>query len=68
MPNVLSRTLREVRAAWLRIISPRREALRDIPPELYEYWSRTAHSEFQGIPRDAFFYVRAADALLTFFE
>jgi hypothetical protein len=68
MLNILSRTVQAARATSLRIASPYRKALRDIPPQLYEYWARTAHHEFQGIPRDAFFYVRAADALLTFFE
>lgn len=68
MPNTLSKTVETVRVAWLRIASPRRRALHNIPPGLYDYWARTAHIEFKGIPRDAFFYVRAADALLTFFE
>ncbi|WP_338770737.1 hypothetical protein [Massilia sp. METH4] len=36
--------------------------------QLYDYWARTAHHEFQGILRDAFFYARAADALLMFFQ
>lgn len=68
MLKQLSHALLAARAAGFRLASPRRKALRDIPPKLYEYWSRTAHHEFQGIPRDAFFYVRAADALLVFFE
>jgi hypothetical protein len=68
MRNTLSKTLETVRIACLRIASRHRLALCRIPPGLYEYWARTAHIEFKGIPRDAFFYARAADALLTFFE
>ncbi|QBE63017.1 hypothetical protein [Pseudoduganella lutea] len=68
MLNNLSETIGTIRATCLRITSRHRKAWRDIPPELYEYWSRTARFEFQGIPRDAFFYARASDALLDFFE
>lgn len=68
MLNILSKPLGSIRANCFRFRSRNRKALSDIPPELYDDWSRTAHHEFQGIPRDAFFYVRAADALLTFFE
>lgn len=68
MLSILSRTLQAARVTTLRMTSPRRKLLRDIPPELYDYWARTAHHEFQGIPRDAFFYARAADALLMFFQ
>ncbi|WBS03875.1 hypothetical protein OU994_06190 [Pseudoduganella sp. SL102] len=56
------------RTTWLRLTSRHRKALRDIPPELYEHWARTAHFEFNGIPRHPFFYLRAANALLDFFE
>ncbi|WBS03874.1 hypothetical protein OU994_06185 [Pseudoduganella sp. SL102] len=68
MLDTLSRTLKTARAKRLRLMSPHREMLGDMPPELYDYWSRTAHLEFKGIPRDAFFYARAAEALLTFFD
>ncbi|GGX96890.1 hypothetical protein GJV26_09185 [Massilia dura] len=68
MLKQLSSTLRAARAIGLRITSPRRRLLCDMPPGLYDYWSRTARFEFQGIPSDAFFYARAADALLVFFE
>lgn len=68
MLNILSRTVQAARTTSLRIASPYRKALRDIPPQLYEYWARTAHHEFKGIPRDAFFYARASEALLAFFD
>jgi hypothetical protein len=68
MLNILSKPIGNARAIWHLITSRHRKALCDLPPTLYEYWSRTAQTEFQGIPRDAFFYVRAADALLDFFE
>ena len=44
------------------------EAMADLPPTLYPYWKRSAQFEFKGIPRDAFFFARAADGLLTFFD
>ncbi len=47
--------------------SRNRMALADIPSGLYPCWKSTAHLEFEGIPRDAFFFAVAADALLTFF-
>ncbi|WP_181259320.1 hypothetical protein [Pseudoduganella armeniaca] len=64
----MKNTLQRTRAGLLRIASRNRKALRDLPPGLYDYWARSAPTEFPGIPTDAFFYARAADALLTFFE
>ncbi|WEF31029.1 hypothetical protein [Pseudoduganella chitinolytica] len=64
---MLTNTLHRTRAGLTRIASRNRKALRDMPPGLYDYWARSAPTEFEGIPTDAFFYVRAADALLTFF-
>jgi hypothetical protein len=43
-------------------------ATADIPPTLYAYWKSTAHNEFKGIPSDAFFFARATEGLLTFFD
>ena len=43
-------------------------ALADIPPTLYAYWKSTAQNEFKGIPSDAFFFARATEGLLTFFD
>ena len=42
--------------------------MQHIPAALYPYWKETARHEFQGIPQDAFFYARAIEGLLTFFD
>jgi hypothetical protein len=65
---MLTAALKFTRTQFTRLTSRNRKALRDMPPGLYDYWARTAPDEFQGIPTDAFFYVHASDALLTFFE
>jgi hypothetical protein len=65
---MLTSALKFTRTQLTRLTSRNRKALRDMPPGLYEYWARTAPNEFKGIPTDAFFYVHASDALLTFFE
>jgi hypothetical protein len=64
LPNILH----AIRCRWIRCTSRNRKALRDLPAELHEYWASTAQRAFEGIPRDALFYLRAADALLTYFE
>jgi hypothetical protein len=43
-------------------------AMADLPPTLYSHWKRSAHLEFRGIPQDAFFFARAAEGLLMFFD
>ena len=43
-------------------------ALEDLPPVLYHYRKNSAHREFKGIPQDVFFFARAAEGLLTFFD
>ncbi len=43
-------------------------AMADLPPTLYSHWKRSAHHEFRGIPQDAFFFARAAEGLLMFFD
>ena len=48
--------------------SRHRPAMADLPPTLYSHWKRTAHLEFRGIPQDAFFFARAAEGLLMFFD
>lgn len=48
--------------------SPYKAALGDLPPPLFAYWANSASTEFEGIPRDAFFFVRAAEALMQFFD
>jgi len=45
-----------------------REALAALPPGLEAYWRRSAPQEYQGIRTDAFFFVRAAEGLLQFFD
>ena len=42
--------------------------LSELPEQLYTYWRNTSAVEFKGIPRDAFFFARAAEGLLEFFE
>ncbi|WP_296948585.1 hypothetical protein [uncultured Massilia sp.] len=39
-----------------------------LPPGLEAYWRRSAPQEYQGIPTDAFFFVRAAEGLMDFFD
>lgn len=45
-----------------------RTALAELPPGLEAAWRRGASTEFPGIPRDALFFVRAAEGLLGFFD
>ncbi|MET0856339.1 MAG: hypothetical protein ABWY27_06285, partial [Telluria sp.] len=44
------------------------QATAEIPATLFPYWQRTARFEFKGIPQDAFFFARATEGLLTFFD
>jgi len=55
------------RAARVTRTSRHRTQLADLPAGLYPYWAASAKNEFPGIASDAFFFVRAADALMTFF-
>lgn len=48
--------------------SPYKAALADLPAPLFAYWASSAPAEFEGIPRDAYFFARAAEALLQFFD
>lgn len=45
-----------------------RNALCDLPASLYPHWQQTAKHEFNGIPGDAVFFIRAAEGLLMFFD
>lgn len=45
-----------------------RTALAELPPGLEAAWRHGASTEFPGIPRDALFFVRAAEGLLGFFD
>jgi hypothetical protein len=60
--------LTRLRAAHCRRASPYRVALADLPAGLEAYWRRSAPREYQGIRTDAFFFVRAAEGLLRFFD
>ncbi|QGZ41206.1 hypothetical protein IP92_00122 [Pseudoduganella flava] len=68
MLYILSEAVNLARTGHIYLTSRNRKALCDVPPKLYDHWAQTAHHEFPGIPQDAFFYLRATDALLTFFE
>ncbi|HEY0060683.1 MAG TPA: hypothetical protein VGC21_01105 [Telluria sp.] len=68
MFNVLRNKINELRTDWVWQTSTYRKVLADLPPKLFTYWQRTAASEFEGIPRDAFFFVRAAEGLIMYFE
>lgn len=43
------------------------KALKELPPNLYDYWKSSARNEYHGIPTDAVFFARAAVGLLDFF-
>lgn len=60
--------LNRLRAARLRRTSPWRAALADLPAWLEPAWRHSAPREYEGIPTDAFFFVRAAEGLLRFFD
>lgn len=60
--------LNTLRAARLRRTSPWRAALADLPAWLEPSWRLGAPSEYEGIPTDAFFFARAAEGLLRFFD
>lgn len=52
-----------------RILRRSRHAMAvvNVPPGLYDYWKRTAHLEFTGIPKDRVFFASALEGLLDFF-
>jgi hypothetical protein len=60
--------LSELRAARLRRTSPWQAALADLPAGLESQWRASAPREYEGIRTDAFFYIRAAEGLLRFFD
>lgn len=60
--------MNRLRAARLQRTSPWRAALADLPAELEPCWRKSAPLEYEGIPTDAFFFVRAAEGLLRFFD
>ena len=60
--------IQELRAARLRRTSPWQAELADLPAGLESQWRASAPREYEGIPTDAFFYTRAAEGLLRFFD
>ncbi|MDM5176361.1 hypothetical protein PO883_04040 [Massilia sp. DJPM01] len=60
--------LNTYRAARVTHQSPYRAEMADLPATLYPFWKRTAQHEFKGIPQDAFFFARAAEGLMAFFD
>src|SRR5438128_11621684 len=56
------------RAARRVRTSPSRVMLDDLPPRLESSWRHSAPNEYQGIPTDAFFFARAAEGLMIFFD
>lgn len=68
MTDTLRNTIDRFRAMRVRQKSPYWRATAEIPATLYPYWKRSAQFEFKGIPRDAFFFARATEGLLIFFD
>ena len=56
------------RAARLIRNSSCRTALAALPAGLEAYWRHSAPQEYKGIRTDAFFFVRAAEGLMNFFD
>jgi len=48
--------------------SPYRVTLGELPAGLESYWRHSAPHEYKGIQTDAFFFVRAAEGLMNFFD
>ncbi|HEX8612960.1 MAG TPA: hypothetical protein VF800_16865 [Telluria sp.] len=57
-----------LRATRLTHQSPYRAQMAELPATLYPFWKRTAQHEFKGISQDAFFFARAAEGLMAFFD
>lgn len=68
MLNHILDTIRKGRAQRVLKSSPQCDKLDDLPAGLFDYWAQNASRQFPGIPRDALFYARAAEALLMFFD
>ena len=58
----------KLRTARLLRTSRYARQLAALPPGLEAYWRRSAPQEYKGIPTDAFFFARAAEGLMTFFD
>jgi hypothetical protein len=68
MIDILVNNIDRLRALRVRHMSRYWRATAEIPATLFPYWKRTAPFEFKGIPQDAFFFARATEGLLTFFD
>ena len=68
MLDKLITTVSSIRAGVIYSRSAYSVQLCDLPDDLYTYWRASAALEFKGIPRDAFFFVRAAEGLMEFFD
>jgi hypothetical protein len=68
MLGTLLNKINGIRTDLLYAHSDYRKALSDLPLDLYSFWHSTASLEFKGIPRDAFFFARAAEGLMMFFD
>jgi hypothetical protein len=66
--NWISRTITETRARRFMRASTYRTALEGLPKGLERSWRESAAQEYPGIRTDAFFFVRAADGLMRFFD
>ncbi|NHZ97634.1 hypothetical protein [Massilia sp. CCM 8734] len=68
MLSTVTSHINTFRAARVAHQSPYRAQMADLPATLYPFWKRTAQHEFKGIPQDAFFFARAAEGLMAFFD
>jgi hypothetical protein len=64
----LLNSINRFRAMRVRQTSRYWQASAEIPSALYPFWKRTAPFEFKDIPLDVFFFARATEGLLTFFD
>lgn len=68
MLHTIRNDLNGLRARRHAARSRYRDKLAELPDGLFDYWAAHAAQEFKGIPRDAFFFVRAAECLVDFFD
>jgi len=66
--NKVFERVQEWRAGWITQRSRYSKQLDELPPNLYSYWKSSAKNETDGIPGDAVFFARSAQALLAFFD
>lgn len=68
MLSTIATRINSLRATRHNRQSPYRAEMADLPATLYPFWKRSAQHEFKGIPQDAFFFARAAEGLMAFFD